>query len=116
MKLPEEYLGFLLTNALNLSNEELKLLLNFTQGRLKTKDVKEWLRVHETEFESKASKIASQKASQVLHMDETDGLDYAPGDEDVPEEETEGLEVLLGALQELDGGPTADAGDDADAV
>ena len=51
VSLPPDYLGFLLTMALKLSSEEVKLLMNFTQGRLSQKVVKEWLRVHETNFD-----------------------------------------------------------------
>ena len=114
VKLPEEYLGFLLTNALNLSNDELKLLLNFSQGRLKVKDVKEWLRVHETEFETKqVNKISNQKANQVLHTEAA-----YPDDEEPEEDEdrAESLEVLLGALQELDGELPEEPGHTADEV
>ena len=42
IELPKEYLGFLLTMALQLSSEEVKLLMNYTQGRLGPKDVKDW--------------------------------------------------------------------------
>ena len=115
VKLPEEYLGFLLTNALNLSNEELKLLLNFTQGRLKVKDVKEWLRVHETEFETKqVNKVAAQKSSQVFHMAET-GDEASDGMENYGQEDDQ-LEVLLGALQELDEEQAGDGGQSTDDV
>ncbi|CAE7532769.1 unnamed protein product, partial [Symbiodinium necroappetens] len=46
--LPPEYLGFLLTMALQLNQEEVKVLMNFTRGKLSQKDVKGWVRVHET--------------------------------------------------------------------
>ena len=116
VKLPEEYLGFLLTNALNLSNEELKLLLNFTQGRLKTKDVKEWLRVHETEFENKTSKLANPKANQVLLVGEAEPPDYGLDEEDLGEPDPDGIEVLLGAIQELDEGINHDGENENETV
>ena len=43
--LPPEYLGFLLVMSLQLSSDEVKLLLNYTQGKLTAKAVKEWVRV-----------------------------------------------------------------------
>ncbi|CAE7287724.1 unnamed protein product [Symbiodinium microadriaticum] len=46
--LPPEYLGFLLTMALQLNQEEVKVLMNFTRGKLSQKDVNGWVRVHET--------------------------------------------------------------------
>ncbi|CAE7243654.1 Ank2, partial [Symbiodinium sp. CCMP2592] len=105
VKLPEEYLGFLLTNALNLSNDELKLLLNFTQGRLKTKDVKEWLRVHDTEFENKTGKAAATKTSQVLHVGEPGVFTYDQDEEDQAEDEgvfdeAEATEILATMVKE----------------
>ena len=48
VSLPDEYLGFLLITSLQLDSEQIKLLLNFTKGSISTKDVKEWLRTHET--------------------------------------------------------------------
>ena len=116
VKLPEEYLGFLLTNALNLSNEELKLLLNFTQGRLKTKDVKKWLRVHETEFENKASKLANPRANQVWLVGEAEPQDYGLDEEDFGDPDPDGVEVLLGALQELDEGTNHDGENENETV
>ena len=48
VSLPDEYLGFLLITSLQLDSEQIKLPLNFTKGSISTKDVKEWLRTHET--------------------------------------------------------------------
>ena len=42
--LPEKYLGFLLINALNLSEADIKAMLAFTQGAIDVKDVKSWCR------------------------------------------------------------------------
>ena len=39
--LPSEYLGFLLTMALQLTEDEVKFFMNFTQGRLSQEFVKE---------------------------------------------------------------------------
>ena len=82
IELPAEYLGFLLTMALQLSNEEVKLLMNFTTGKLAPKDVKEWVRVHETDLDIKAMGTtlspAGRKTAAVHHPDggpEEDVLD-----------------------------------------
>ena len=51
VKLPADLLGFLMVNALQLESEKTKLLLNFTKGSLRVSDVKEWLRIHETDLD-----------------------------------------------------------------
>jgi len=51
VKLPQEFLGFLMVNALQLDSEKTKLLLNYTKGALTVADVKEWLRIHETDMD-----------------------------------------------------------------
>ena len=103
IQLPAEYVGFLLTVALQLSQEEVKLLLNFTQGRLSQKDVKEWVRVHETDLDLRASSTSSSTARKAIaavnHIeDDETTLDEAHGEND------DELEVLLSAMQDLDSG------------
>ena len=51
VKLPQEYLGFLMVNALQLDSKKTKLLLTFTKGSLQVADVKDWLRIHETDLD-----------------------------------------------------------------
>ena len=51
VRLPADFLGFLMVNALQLDSERTKLLLNYTKGSLKVTDVKEWLRIHETDLD-----------------------------------------------------------------
>ncbi|CAE7233307.1 unnamed protein product [Symbiodinium sp. CCMP2456] len=105
--LPSEYLGFLLTMALQLNQEEVKLLMNFTQGRLSQKDVKEWVRVHETNLDLRSaaatSTVTRPRAAAAYHTEDSDLIgDYGPGDEDGQEDQ---IEVLLNAMQDLDGEP-----------
>ena len=98
--LPPDYLGFLLTMALKLGSEETKLLLNFTQGRLTQKVVKEWLRVHETNLDltKSASLRAPEKKSNTILLTEEDAiLDYA----EEPEDDGD-LEIFLNAIHALD--------------
>ena len=102
--LPPEYLGFLLTMALQLNQEEIKLLMNFTQGRLSQKDVKEWVRVHETNLDMRSTTAASTttrpKVTAAYHTENPDlGSEIDQDEEDDPEE---GIEVLLNAMQSLD--------------
>ena len=100
IKLPDDYLGFLLTMALRLSSDEVKLLLNFTQGKLGPKSVKEWVRVNETNLDlTKTSATGNQdkKTNSVLLAEDGD-LDSA---DDYPDED-ENLEILLNAIGDLD--------------
>ena len=102
--LPPDYLGFLLTMALKLTSEEIKLLLNFTQGKLGTKSVKEWVRVHETNLDhltkttsSTTASSADKRASPLLLAEDEEiehGTDYPDEDGD--------LEILLNAMTSLD--------------
>ncbi|CAE7337730.1 unnamed protein product [Symbiodinium sp. CCMP2456] len=69
--LPAEYLGFLLINALQLSQSDIKLLMNYNQGKLTPKVVKEWTRVNEADLAWRSYETAnSKKANAVMHLDE----------------------------------------------
>lgn len=57
-----EYLGFLFIMALQL-NKEVKLLMNFS-GSLHVADVKEWLRVHESELDFKLGAKETPRRNQ----------------------------------------------------
>ena len=109
MTLPPEYLGFLLVMSLQLSGDEVKLLLNYTQGKLTSKAVKEWVRVHEADLDWKAQGKSNAKPHAAMHVEgieEDDHFDEGPGADNDPGE----LEVLLGALGELDGDGEANGG------
>ena len=99
VQLPPEYLGFLLIMALQLSMEEVKLLMNYCKGSLKVADVKEWLRVHETELDFKMASKESSKSSEkkgVYYMDPDDPPDHGPDAESESD-----YEVLLAAASDL---------------
>ena len=51
MQLPDKYLGFLLIQALCLSEQDIKSLLNYTRGSILTKDIKDYVRKHETKLQ-----------------------------------------------------------------
>ena len=100
IKLPDDYLGFLLTMALKLSSDEVKLLLNFTQGKLGPKAVKEWIRVHETNLDlTRSSSTTNQdkKTNSLLLAEDgdLDSIDEYPNDD-------ANLEILLNAMGDLD--------------
>ena len=97
--LPEDYLGFLLVNALQLDSERIKLFMNYSKGSLKVADVKAWLRIHETELDmsvlgndKKKSKHTYLMETEIQHLEPEE--DYQTEDEPV--------EMLLTALQNFE--------------
>ena len=69
VKLPPEFLGFVMVHALQLDSEKTKLLLNYTKGALTVADVKEWLRIRETDLDLShlgTEKKKSQATSKCL--------------------------------------------------
>ena len=51
VQLPEKFVGFLLINALNMTDNDIKALLNFSRGSIVPKDIREWVRKHETKLQ-----------------------------------------------------------------
>ena len=49
--LPSKYEGFLLINGLGLNESEIKHCLNYTRGSTEPKDVRGWIRKHETKLQ-----------------------------------------------------------------
>ena len=86
VELPSIYRGFLLINALALTDAEIKTLLNFTQGSIEPKAIRTWLRKHETKLQvshlgldpprkgvsNTASSSTTTSAVHVLDEDEAD--------------------------------------------
>ena len=75
--LPEKYLGFLLINALTLSEADIKAMLAFTQGAIDVKDVKSWCRKHEMKLLAKEvgaekSRSGGAKTNSVYSMGQDD--------------------------------------------
>ncbi|CAE7350468.1 RE1 [Symbiodinium sp. CCMP2456] len=104
--LPAEYLGFLLINALQLSQGDIKLLMNYNQGKLTPKVVKEWTRVNEADLAWRSYETTNaKKANAVMHLDEEGDQTEEVNGADTAED----LEILLNAMDELeepDGGQT----------
>ena len=48
--LPTKFVGFLMINALALSETDIKNLLNYTRGSIEPADIREWVRKHETKL------------------------------------------------------------------
>ncbi|CAE7928011.1 RE1, partial [Symbiodinium necroappetens] len=100
--LPSEYLGFLLINALQLSQNDIKLLMNDNQGKLTRKVVKEWTRVKESDLAWRNTEAGTipKKANAVLHLD--DDIEDGHLGTNEQEEADEDLEILLSAMEQLE--------------
>ena len=90
IQLPEEYEGFLLINALLLTDMETKNLLNFTHGCIRTSSIKNWFRKNETRLS--AAELGADKdkkkvqqllytVDEVEHEDKVSEYEYDPDDE-----------------------------------
>ncbi|OLP78446.1 hypothetical protein AK812_SmicGene41362 [Symbiodinium microadriaticum] len=103
VELPQEYLGFLPVMALQVAPDEVKLMMNYTQGKLTQKAVKEWIRVQEADLAWSASQQKPRKAESIMMMDETSEFpEEIPEPEAVDEEnvEDEAKEILATMVRE----------------
>jgi len=64
--LPDKYKGFLLLNALTLSETEIKAMLNYTRGSILPVDIKDWIRKHETKLQVSQVGLDSKKTGTSL--------------------------------------------------
>ena len=111
VELPAIYRGFLLINALALSDNEIKTLLTFTQGSIEPSAIRTWLRKHETKLQAshlgtdtgnRSSKATSSTAaSAVHHLDSGEHQDSE--DPEIAE-----MEALLTDLTEIPANPEED--------
>jgi len=103
VKLPADFLGFLMVNALQLDSEKTKLLLNFTKGSLKVSDVKEWLRIHETDLDlSNLGNDKKKTNTYLLDKETAKEIQYVDVPETENESEDEPAELLLATLADLE--------------
>ena len=96
------FLGFLFIMSLQLNMEEVKLLMNYTKGSLRVTDVKEWLRVHETELDFRLSSKDPSKTNDkkaVFLTEVAEGSEYQEAEEN--DGENFDYEVLLAAAEDL---------------
>ena len=101
--LPEKYIGFLLINALNLQDSDIKSLVFFTQGSILQKDVRNWMRKYETKLQ--VSQVGTEP-----RRDKTNKLFYTEDVDDLATEDAE-LHMMEEALKDLRGEDDGGAGD-----
>ena len=81
--LPDRYLGFLLINALALTDQDIKNLLNFTKGSIMPNEIKIWARKSEMKLQAsqigldkdKKSGGASSKVAATHYIEDTEDID-----------------------------------------
>ena len=102
--LPSVYRGFLLINALGLTENDTKALLNYTHGSIEPNEIRTWLRKHETKLQAsqlgaeaqgpKAKTSAAATSSSQAHLVE----EATGGKNEAEDGEIEELETLLADL------------------
>ena len=98
--LPDRYLGFLLINALALTDQDIKNLLNFTKGSILPNEIKIWAR--KSEMKLQASQIGLDKDKDKRAggaSSRSAAMHYIEDTEDVDDE----LYLVEEALNELQG-------------
>eukprot|EP00435_Cladocopium_sp_Y103_P007762 s2900_g2.t1 len=105
--LPDQYMGFLLINALNLSESDIKSLLTFSRGSIRPPEVREWVRKHETKLQ--VSQVGVDRKS-TTKASSTHYVAAEPYDPD--EEEIHAVEEALRDLQDEDAENGTEIGDD----
>ena len=105
VQLPDKYLGFLLVNALQMSDVDIKAMLAFGRGSVAVSDVKNWCRKHEMKLQ--ARDVGTEKRhgggsgngrGSMVH--------YLPEEDDFDEEELYAMEELLREAGQGDDGST----------
>ena len=108
--LPEKYIGFLLINALNLQDNDIKALVSFTQGSILQKDVRAWMRKYVTKLQvSQVGNDKRDKTSRVLLTEDYDDL----ADDAM---ELHMMETALRDLRGEDDSSLAEANEDEDQI
>ena len=117
--LPDAYKGFLVINALDLSEQDIKNMMNFNRGSIATKDVKEWIWKHETKLMAKEVGVEVNKTkakttsgasstSPVHHIQADETLDYTD------ENEILETEAVLDGLNDEDEGDAEEGTENMD--
>ena len=102
--LPERYVGFLLINALVLSDADIKSLLNYSRGSIKPGDIREWIRKHETKLQASQVGIEKEKKGTMTtssRMTSSAAAHYINAEPNDPEDDE--IYAVEEALQDLQG-------------
>ena len=105
--LPDKYLGFLLINALGITDSDTKALMAFSRGSILVKDVKEWCRKHEMKLQAKEVGTDKKGNSKVY---QTFATNLDPEDDD----ELRAMEEIYRELHPEEPGGDESEGDPED--
>ena len=106
VNLPPKYEGFLLINGLCLSEAEIKSCLNYTRGSILPRDVREWVRKHETKLQVSQVGVEGKKMSTSSSRSAAHYLTNPEEQEADDDEEIYALEEALGELDDGSNGQT----------
>ena len=102
--LPEDYEGFLLINGLQLSDQEVKALLNYARRDISPASIKDWLRKSESKLTAQDLGSDKKKTASILLTenapDHTHGTEYEV--DHTENDELLELEATLNSLQGSD--------------
>ena len=102
--LPTKFVGFLMINALALSETDIKNLLNYTRGSIEPADIREWVRKHETKLQ------VSQVGTDLRKDKSKPNSNYLIEETYDPEEDE--INLMEDAIRELRGDVEPDPADD----
>ena len=104
VELPNKFVGFLMINALALSEVDIKNLLNYTRGSIEPQDIREWVRKHETKLQ----------VSQVGTDPRRDKVKTTPNYlvEETYDQEEDEINLMEDAIRELRGEAEGEAAED----
>ena len=102
--LPTKFVGFLMINALALSETDIKNLLNYTRGSIEPADIREWVRKHETKLQ------VSQVGTDLRKDKPKPNSNYLIEETYDPEEDE--INLMEDAIRELRGDAEPDPADD----
>ncbi len=105
VELPDKYLGFLLVNALQMSDADIKAMLAFGRGSVAVMDVKNWCRKHEMKLQARDVGV-DKKSQGGTGSGRGSMIHYLPEEDDFDEEELYAMEELLREAGPGDDGST----------
>ena len=100
VSLPGKYEGFLLINGLGLNDSEIKHCLNYTRGSIEPRDVRNWVRKHETKLQ--VSQVGVDKDKKTVSSSKH-ATHYIAANDDTDDDQDEEIYALEEAISELTG-------------
>ena len=103
VNLPAKYEGFLMINGLGLNDSEIKHCLNYTRGSIEPRDVRGWVRKHETKLQVSQVGLEKDKKGHGSAHNPKNATHYIVNNEETEDEHDEEIFAIEEALSELTG-------------